>query len=452
MFGELWSGIVEDRNDPLYLNRVRVRIHGNYTHDKQMIATPDLPWSEVMMPATTSSLSGLGTSHHSLVEGSHVIGFFRDDKKLYPIVIGSFVGIPQDFYKIDETIDRRGNKTFTKTSRKPTDGFNDPRLEKKADYKGTPDGENPKHINRNHGLTLALDASPRRDGETIGESYPKKDYIGQSSVNKLARTTNDSGWFSYFTNETPVEDQYPVIELEDWEGPGLPADRLETGKTEGLLSIDNKQRDSETYINPAYPFNHVNESESGHIFEVDDTPEFERIHLYHRKGTRIEIQKDGDYVEKIVRDKYSVVLGNDFIDIKGDVIVNIKENAYINVGKNLTATVEEGNLKADILEGNLSVTVEEGTTDITSEEKITITGNSKTEIISDTTITGKLHVTEDVTVAKDIDAQGEITDKGATLATHKHEFTGLAEGAKGETEPPSETLLSKIIDWLNPFD
>ena len=47
---------------------------------------------------------------------------------------------------------------------------------------------------------LALDASPRRDGETIGESYPKEDYIGQSSVNKLARTTNDSGWFSYFTN------------------------------------------------------------------------------------------------------------------------------------------------------------------------------------------------------------------------------------------------------------
>ena len=200
-------------------------------------------------------------------------------------------------------------------------------------------------------------------------------------------------------------------------------------------------RDSETYINPAYPFNHVNESESGHIFEVDDTPDFERIHLYHRKGTRIEIQKDGDYVEKIVRDKYSVVLGNDFVDIKGDVLVNIKENAYITVGKNLTATVEEGNLKADILEG---------TTDVTSEGKITITGNNTTEIISDTTITGKLHVTEDVTAAKDIDAQGEITDKGATLATHIHTIS--SGSSAGDTEPPSQSALSKFIDWLNPFD
>lgn len=439
----LWSGIVEDRNDPLFLNRVRVRIHGIHSADKQMIATPDLPWSTVMMPTTTSSLSGLGTSHHGLVEGSHVIGFYRDDSRLDPVVIGSLIGIPQDFYKIDELIDDRGNKTFTKTSRKPTDGFNDPRLDKVSEYEGTSDGENPKHINRNYGLSLSLETSPKRDGQTKGESYPKKDYIGSSSVNKLARTTNDSGLFSYFTNETPVEKQYPIIELEDWEGPGLPADRLETGKTEGLLSITLKQRDSETYINPAYPFNHVNESESGHIFEVDDTPDFERIHLYHRKGTRIEIQKDGDYVEKIVRDKYSVVLGNDFVDIKGDVIVNIKENAYINVGKNLTATVEEGNLKADILKG---------TTDITSEDKITITGKNKTEIISDTTITGKLHVTEDVTAAADIDAQGEITDKGATLATHIHEFTGLAEGAEGKTEPPSKSTLSKIIDFLNPFD
>ena len=444
---ELYGGVVEDRNDPLFLNRVRVRIFNLYTHDKQFIATPDLAWSDVMMPTTTPGLSGLGTSHHGLIEGSYVIGFFRDKARQDFLVIGTTMGISSDFYRIDETRDRRGNRKYTKVKRTTKDGFNDPRLDKVADYKGTPDGEKPKHINRNYGLTLSLETSPKRDGETKGESYPKKDYIGQSSVNKLARTTNDSGLFSYFTNETPVEDQYPVIKLEDWEGPGLTADRIETGKTEGLLwghpTRNGATRDSETYINPAYPFNHVNESESGHIFEVDDTPDFERIHLYHRKGTRIEIQKDGDYVEKVVRDKYSVVLGNDFIDISGDVVVNIKENAYINVAKNLTATVEEGNLKADILKG---------TTDITSEDKITITGNNKTEIISDTTITGKLHVTEDVTAAADIDAQGEITDKGATLATHVHEFTGLAPGVEGETEPPSETLLSKIIDWLNPFD
>ena len=51
---EWFTGIVEDRNDPIFLNRVRVRIYGNHTHDKQKIATPDLPWCEVMMPTTSA--------------------------------------------------------------------------------------------------------------------------------------------------------------------------------------------------------------------------------------------------------------------------------------------------------------------------------------------------------------------------------------------------------------
>ena len=62
-----FTGVVEDRNDPLFLNRVRVRIYGSHSHDKQMIATTDLPWSEVMMPTTSPSLSGLGTTTHGLV-------------------------------------------------------------------------------------------------------------------------------------------------------------------------------------------------------------------------------------------------------------------------------------------------------------------------------------------------------------------------------------------------
>lgn len=37
-------GIVEDRQDPLKIGRVRVRCHGIHTANKQLIATPDLPW------------------------------------------------------------------------------------------------------------------------------------------------------------------------------------------------------------------------------------------------------------------------------------------------------------------------------------------------------------------------------------------------------------------------
>ncbi len=353
--GLIWfMGVIEDRNDPLYLNRVRVRVYGSHTHDKQKISTPDLPWAEVMMPTTSASNSGIGNTTHGLVEGSTVMGFYRDGhEKQEPVVMGSFIGIPQSFYRIDETISADGTRSFSKVGRTTTDGFNDPRLSDATNYKGTPDGPNPAHIQRADGLTLDLKNSPRKDGLTAGVSYPKSEYIGNSDVNFLSQ--GDST-------------KYPVINLA-------------------------KGEPNREYVQPKYPFNHVTESESGHVIEIDDTPDYERIHLYHRKGTRFEIDKDGNYVEKIVKDKYSVVAGNDFVTITGDVVVNITGNAHVNVT---------------------------GTSNITSQDKITITGNNETEIISDTTITGKLHVTGEQTNKSTITATDSITGKGVVLDTHTH--------------------------------
>ena len=68
------------------------------------------------------------------------------------------------------------------------------------------------------------------------------------------------------------------------------------------------------------------------VLELDDTPDKERIHLYHRKGTRVEVDKDGNYIEKVVKDKYSVILGDDTVTISGKVTVNITGDADISVG------------------------------------------------------------------------------------------------------------------------
>ena len=289
-----FTGIVEDRNDPLFLNRVRVRIYGSHSHDKQMIATADLPWSEVMMPTTSPSLSGLGTTTHGLVEGSTVMGFYRDHLEMQdPVVIGSFIGTPQKFYRVDEEVDNEGTRKFTKIPRSTEDGFNDPRLDSESSYKGKPDGPSPKHINRAYGLTLALDKSPKNQGGDEAINYPRELYLGTSDVNILARDYDDK--------------TYPVIEIEEGE----------------------PKRD---YVEPVYPFNHVHETESGHVLELDDTPDKERIHLYHRKGTRVEVDKDGNYIEKVVKDKYSVILGDDTVTISGKVTVNITGDVDISVG------------------------------------------------------------------------------------------------------------------------
>lgn len=66
-----------------------------------------------------------------------------------------------------------------------------------------------------------------------------------------------------------------------------------------------------------YPYNHVYESESGHLLEFDDTPGFERIHLIHRSGTFEEVHPNGLKVEKVVNDHYRYALKNEFKHVEG---------------------------------------------------------------------------------------------------------------------------------------
>lgn len=81
-----FTGIVEKTNDPLKLNRVKVRCLGFYDNS---IPVADLPWATVMMPTTSASLKGVGGNHH-LEIGSWVVGFFRDGPSAQdPIVMGS---------------------------------------------------------------------------------------------------------------------------------------------------------------------------------------------------------------------------------------------------------------------------------------------------------------------------------------------------------------------------
>ncbi len=89
------------------------------------------------------------------------------------------------------------------------------------------------------------------------------------------------------------------------------------------------------------------ESESGHALEFDDTKDAERIHLYHRSGSYVEYGPLGDRSERIQRNKFEVVIGNEQVYVKGDVTVFIDGNATVDVGKNATLKVG-GSFQADI--------------------------------------------------------------------------------------------------------
>ena len=93
--GFIWfNGVVEDRQDPQYTGRVRVRCIGYHTQDKIKLPTADLPWATVVLPTTSAGISGLGSSPSALVEGSWVFGYFRDEDLQEPIVLGSLPGRP----------------------------------------------------------------------------------------------------------------------------------------------------------------------------------------------------------------------------------------------------------------------------------------------------------------------------------------------------------------------
>ena len=90
-----WVGVVEDRNDPEKLGRVRVRVIGYHTDNRSVLSTEDLPWAIIMQPSTSAAISGIGSAPVGLMTGSWVVGFFLDgDDMQQPIIMGSLGGMP----------------------------------------------------------------------------------------------------------------------------------------------------------------------------------------------------------------------------------------------------------------------------------------------------------------------------------------------------------------------
>lgn len=85
------------------------------------------------------------------------------------------------------------------------------------------------------------------------------------------------------------------------------------------------------YYNAKYPYNNVYESESGHALEFDDTKGAERVHLYHRSGSYTEWGPEGDRAERIQRNKFEVVVGNEEVYVKGDVKIYVDGDYDLNV-------------------------------------------------------------------------------------------------------------------------
>lgn len=255
-----WVGIVEDRQDPEKLGRVRVRCFGWHTDDKTRIPTETLPWAHPVLPVNNPAA-------YTPKEGDMVFGFFIDGENAQnPAIVGVLPGIPEkkpDYNK----------------------GFADPRKN--------------------------LSGAPKKPDDA-NETYPKSKYLKEPTTSRLAR-----------------------------------------GKQEGTIVATRKKNLKKnirsaggmTWSEPPpayaakYPYNYAHETESGHVLELDDTPGAERVQLGHRSGSVIEIDKNGNRVDKITKDSYTVILGNGYISISGKAAITVDGDFNLKTSKiNIEAT------------------------------------------------------------------------------------------------------------------
>jgi hypothetical protein len=98
---------------------------------------------------------------------------------------------------------------------------------------------------------------------------------------------------------------------------------------------------------PVYPFNKVMQSDSGHMFEMDDTPGAERLRIHHRSGSFIEMHPNGDEVHKIYGDGYEIIAKNKNVLISGVCNITVEKDCLIHV---------KGN-KKELIDGDYSLVI-----------------------------------------------------------------------------------------------
>ena len=306
-------GVVEDRADPKHLGRLRVRCLGYHTEKLDQLETKDLPWAHVMNPITSATVSGLGQTPLGAVEGSWVVGFFQDGAEAQmPIIIGTLPGIPSELPDIN------AKKGFMDTA------GNYPK------YKET-------DMNR-----LAVNSKSEASGYHEAEETNPHSSL---TIRRADRTTS-IGRADFNTVDLRVANADPNT---------LPGD-------DGTNFSE-----PETPYNSTYPYNHVYESESGHIREMDDTVGAERIHERHTSGSGYEIHPDGSKVTRVKKDNYTLVTGDDYAHIKGN--QSTTSDGGIRVFVNADGSTADGHYTIEVgNNANLNIQVNKGNANVVTNQ------------------------------------------------------------------------------------
>ena len=298
-------GVVEDRNDPKTLGRVRVRCLGYHTEDLIKLPTSDLPWAHPMNPITSATVSGLGQTPLGVVEGTWVVGFFTDGPTAQqPVIMGTLPGVPKVLPSVQTT-----------------KGFQDYLNGNYPKYSGESD------VNRLAVNEIGAEGEELNPHSTLIQRRATRDLaVGTAMIDGVV------GGVAPFAGD--LDDEIKG----QWDQPAIP-------------------------YSASYPHNHVYESESGHIKEIDDTKDNERIHERHMSGTSYEIDSEGNKVTKVVSDNYDIISNDDYCHIQGnsrhtiDKGLRIRVNSTGVAGNNYNIEVGQGSsVNVEVNGGNINLT------------------------------------------------------------------------------------------------
>lgn len=484
-----WKGVVENRQDPLFLGRCKVRIFGWHTPDKEQMPTRNLPWSIPSLPIDN------GRNPVGLREGDWCWGFFMDGSEAQqPIIVGFIPGIPEDAADpeqgysdptSDEDLDPKklprppefspiseGEQQDTGATEQTTLGrFNNPnKLPGDNIAFGVLESEyDPKtykwDVNKD-GVYNAADAKLITDEDQdgivgVGEGtndiftgdyalknisfpmsrYPLEPYLNEPTTPRISRNEK--------IEETIVAKKLGKLsygEVANHDNSGVGTDN--TVEAEAFA-------EPKTPYKAIYPYNHVYESESGHYQEVDDTPGAERLHWYHRAGTFREIHPDGTQVDKVVGKGYHFVV--DEFNFATDRFANFsaKEAFRINAGQeiNLRSGGQQnrdvGGDMNTLIKGNSNTRVNKNShTVVTEDARILVKGNVYLMV------EGEFHVKAKGNIELSSDKKISLKSKSG-IHFDAPEIHHLTYGPKGATTPIApaqpafiENKADELDDWF----
>ena len=221
---------------------------------------------------------------------------------------------------------------------------------------------------------------PTKDGskgfqDRLNGNYPK--YVNEPDVNRLA--VNDTN------------NPHPTLTLRK-------ADRdlaVGVANTDATTIVDDVVdaddgtfwNEPETPYDATYPYNHVMETEGGHIREYDDTVGNKRIHERHSSGSGYEIFDDGTKVTRVKKDNYEIVSADEYCHIQGtarqtiDKGLRVKVNNLAQASNNYTIEVGAGaNVSVEVQNGDINLISQLGDVNIKAGKNMNIDVNTDLNI------------------------------------------------------------------------